>query len=111
MPRNLSLPRQGIDIDTLTTKIATIMDTGYPATTNAAPAESLTVKHRDNYRRHELVGLNVFLLEMANQFPGVLGVDKTDYMTSATTGNMLAIENMLRQAQEGRSSSQSMPMV
>ena len=101
MPRSLSLPRQGIDIDTLTTKIATIMDTGYPATTNAAPAESLTVKHRDNYRRHELVGLNVFLLEMANQFPGVLGVDKTDYMTSATTGNMLAIENMLRQAQEG----------
>lgn len=100
MPGGMSLPRQGIDIPQLTSQIATIQDTDYPATTHAAPDKDLIVKHRDDYRRHEMVGLNVFLLEMADQFPGILGIDKTDYMTSATTGNMLAIENMLRQARE-----------
>ena len=100
MPGGLSLPRQGIDIRQLTTKIATIQDSDYPATTHTAPPEDLAIPHRDDYRRHELVGLNVFLLAMADQFPDILGVDKTDYMTSATTGNMLALENMLRQARE-----------
>jgi hypothetical protein len=54
---------------------------------------------RDDYKRHEHVGLNVFLLEMFNQFPEVLGVAKKDYMTSATNGVDLAIENMIRQGQ------------
>ncbi|MBV7340174.1 hypothetical protein KFU94_70610 [Chloroflexi bacterium TSY] len=100
MPGGLSLPRQGIDIPQLTTQIASIQDTSYPDADNAAPAEDRTVPYRDDYRRHELVGLNVFLLEMTNQFSDILGVDKVDYMTSATTGNMLALENMLRQAQD-----------
>ena len=99
MPGGLNLPRQDIEIPQLTTKMATIMDTDLPDVGNAAPAEQFTVKHHDDFRRHELVGLNVFLLEMAAQFPGIVGADLTDYMTSATTGNMLAMENMLRQAQ------------
>ena len=89
-----------IDIPQLVTQIATIQDTTYPTAENEASPEEIYVPLRNNYKRHEHVGLNVFLLEMFNQFPSILGVDKTDYMTSATTGNALALENMVRQAQE-----------
>ena len=54
----------------------------------------------DEYRRHEHVGLNVFLLEMFDQYPQILGVDKSDYMTSAGNGVDVAIENMIRQARQ-----------
>lgn len=42
--------------------------------------------------------LDVFLLQMFNQFSAILGVAKTDYMTSASNGNALAMDNMVRQA-------------
>jgi mono/diheme cytochrome c family protein len=87
-----------IDIPQITTKIATIQDNSYPEVENEASREEIEVPHRTDYRRHEHVGLNVFLLEMFNQFPDVLGVAEKDEMTYATTGNALAIENMVRQA-------------
>jgi hypothetical protein len=37
---------------------------------------------------------------MFRQFAGILGVDLADYMTSATNGNALAIQNMVRQGRE-----------
>jgi hypothetical protein len=40
------------------------------------------------------------MLEMFNQFPGILGVAKQDFMTSAKNGNALAIQNMVRQAEK-----------
>lgn len=98
MPGGFTTLDETIDIPHLVTQIATIQDTNYPAVEHGAPAEDITVPPRDGYTRHEHVGLNVFLLEMFNQFPEILGVDEQDYMTSATTGNALAIENMLRQA-------------
>ena len=89
-----------MNISQLSTKIATIQDPGYPEVDHRTADSNISVATRDNYRRHEHVGLNVFLLEMFNQFPDVLGVSKQDYMTSAKNGNALAIQNMVRQAQK-----------
>lgn len=100
MPNNFRSLDGSINIDPLSTKIATIQADGQPEVEYLAPEEDIHVPVRDNYRRHEMVGLNVFLLEMFDQFPDILGVSEQDYMTSATTGNALAIENMVRQARE-----------
>ena len=98
MPGGFTSLDGSIDIDQIVTKIATIQDFTYPQTENMASEDSVGVFMRNNYKRHEHVGLNVFLLEMFDQFPDILGVKKTDYMTSADNGNRLAIENMVRQA-------------
>ncbi len=89
-----------INIDPLTTRIASIQGQGMPAADHETILGDINVPLRETYKRHEHVGLNVFLLEMFNQFPEVLGVNKADYMTSATNGNQLAIENMVRQARD-----------
>ena len=89
-----------IDIAQITTKIATIQDPTYPAVENELPHKDINIPFRKDYKRHEHVGLNVFLLEMFDQFPEILGVDKFDPMTYATNGNALAIENMIRQARK-----------
>jgi len=100
MPGGFESLDSSIVIDQLTTKIATIQDMTYPATAGLAASEDIGVTLRDDYKRHEHVGLNVFLLEMFDQFPEILGVAKNDYMTGATNGNALAIENMVKQARE-----------
>lgn len=89
-----------VKVKQLTTKIATIQDPDYPEAENRAPDSDILIYPRPDYKRHEHVGLNVFLLEMFNQFPEVLGVAKQDYMTSSKNGNALAIDNMVRQAQQ-----------
>lgn len=98
MPGGFQSLDGNIDIAQITTKIATIQDPSYPTTENEAPFDEINVPFRQDYQRHEHVGLNVFLLEMFDQFPEILGVDKFDPMTYATNGNALAIENMIRQA-------------
>lgn len=100
MPNSFQTLDKKINIPQITSKIATIQDASYAAAENEAPEEEIQVPFRSDYRRHEHVGLNVFLLEMFNQFPEVLGVAEKDEMTYATNGNALAIENMVRQARE-----------
>lgn len=100
MPGGFETLDGSVSIDQVVTQIAAIEDTSYPAAEHGLPAEDIRVPFRADYRRHEHVGLNVFLLEMFNQFPSILGVDKTDYMTSAATGAELALDNMIRQARE-----------
>lgn len=100
MPGGFETLDKTIDIDQITTQIAAIQDLSFPQTGNRLPGEDIDIPLRDNYTRHEHVGLNVFLLEMFDQFPEILGVDKSDYMTSASNpGVDIAIENMIRQAQ------------
>ena len=89
-----------VDIAQLSTQIATIQDSTYPEADHDLPNNEIDIPVRDDYRRHEFVGLNVFLVEMFNQFDRILGIDQSDYMTSATNDDELAIENMLRQARE-----------
>ena len=89
-----------VDIPQLSMQIATIQDSTYAEADHDLPNAEIDIPVRDDYRRHELVGLNVFLVEMFNQFDRILGIDQSDYMTSATNGDELAIENMVRQARE-----------
>jgi len=88
----------GLKIDQLSSQIASIQDANYPEAEHSLPPEEIEVPFRDTYSRHELVGLNVFLLEMFDQFEPILGIAEADYMTSASTGNRLAIESMVDQA-------------
>ncbi len=100
MPGGFQTLDGSVDIEQLLSQIATIQDANYPAAEETLPLEDLEVPVRSDYARHEHVGLNVFLLEMFDQFPDILGVAKTDYMTSAKNGVDVAIDNMVRQARQ-----------
>ena len=89
-------------IDPLVSQIATIQDADYPAADHQLPSAEIDVPHRADYSRHELVGLNGFMVEMVKQFPSVLGVDHKDYETGAETGADLAINSMAVSIKEGR---------
>lgn len=90
------------EIKPLVSQIATIQDADYAAADHQLPAEDISVPHRADYNRHELVGLNGFMIEMVKQFPGVLGVNSSDYETGAETGADLAINAMSASIREGR---------
>ena len=100
MPGGLHTLDGAVSIDQLSTQIATIQDSSYADVEEDLPDSDIEIPIRDDYRRHAFVGLNVFLLEMFNQFDPILGVAQTDYMTGADNGDELAIEEMLRQARE-----------
>ena len=100
MPGGFVSADKKINLPQLVTQIATIEDTNYPMVDHGAPADAIRVPVRGDYRRHELVGLNVFVESMFNQFDPILGVAQSDPMTSATNGNILAMDNMVRQARE-----------
>ena len=89
MLRDFETVDEKVKVDRLTTRIAAIQDASFPEADNRLPVDKIDVPLRDNYRRHEHVGLNVFLLEMFGQFPDILGVAKTDYMTSAANGEVI----------------------
>ncbi|WP_038013626.1 hypothetical protein [Thalassobaculum salexigens] len=89
-------------IDPLVSQIATIQDSDYAAADHQLPAQDISVPHRADYSRHELVGLNGFMVEMVKQFPAVLGVDSSDYETGAETGADLAVNAMAASIREGR---------
>lgn len=100
MPRDFETVDGKVKVGRLTTRIAAIQDASFPEVDNRLAVDKIDVPLRDNYRRHEHVGLNVFLLEMFDQFPGILGADKSDYMTSAANGVDTAIDNMILQARK-----------
>lgn len=102
-----------LNVSPLPTKIAVIEDETYPAATNREALDKITVTYRSKgFRRHELVGLNGFLLNMFSSYmmPGfgsdsgnfynyILGVRKADYMSNLTDDLPNAIGNMVQQAQ------------
>ncbi len=100
MPGGFKSLDGSVDIDQLVTQIAAIQDANFPAAEYTLPLKDIDIPLRPEYKRHEHVGLNVFLLEMFDQFPDILGVAKTDYMTSAKNGVDMAVDNMIRQAQQ-----------
>ncbi len=102
MPNSFETLDGSVSIPQLATQIATIQDSTYPQAENQLSQEDLDIATRANYRRHELVGLNAFLIEMFNQFPDVLGVAGSDYETGASTGAQLAMDSMLLSAQQER---------
>ncbi len=74
-------------------KIANIQDQDYPEGDHLTALDSITLERREGFRRHTLLGINVYGLEMFNQFDDLLGVRKTDYMTGLSNGLPNAIEN------------------
>ncbi|MGB0410325.1 MAG: hypothetical protein ACPGFA_01955 [Pikeienuella sp.] len=89
-----------VKVDAITTQIASIQDTNLPEVENLLPEEDVTIPFREDYARHGFVGLNAVLIEMFKQFDPTLGVQKDDYMTSATNGADLSIEMMALQARD-----------
>ncbi|MDN3722340.1 hypothetical protein QW131_31815 [Roseibium salinum] len=89
-----------LNVPSITTQIASIQDNTLPDVANRLPSEDLDVPFREDYRRHNYVGLNVFLVEMLRQFSAEMGMSKTDPMTYATNGAQLAIDTMALQAAE-----------
>lgn len=64
-------------------KIANIESADFAPTTHRLPDAEITLTKRkqDTYGRHSLHGLNLFLNEMFQQFPMILGLRQLDYMT------------------------------
>lgn len=100
MATNFETLSGDLKLDAITTQIATIQDSTYPAVTNLLPQADVEIPFRKGYHRHGFVGLNVFLIEMFKQFDAILGLDGSDYMTGAKNGADLQIENMLLQARD-----------
>jgi hypothetical protein len=62
-------------------KIAGIQEhSNFPQVENGLPATDIDLQVRSGFAKHVLVGLNVFLIEMAKQFNTVMGIPTTDPM-------------------------------
>ncbi len=100
MPGGYTNAANKISVPQIQARIANVEDDSFPAADHRAPAEKIRVRYRETgFGRHELVGINAFLLEMFNQFSWVMGVRTTDYMSGATNDLPNAIDNMVQQAQ------------
>jgi hypothetical protein len=69
----------------LSFQIANIESSAFAPTTNRLPNSDIALTTRDTYPRHSLHGLNLFLNEMFQQFPLLLGARQIDYMTGTAT--------------------------
>jgi hypothetical protein len=66
-------------------KIASIQEHGsFPEVENGLPGADIDLPVREGFARHVLVGLNVFLVDMASQFSAVLGIATQDPMLGST---------------------------
>jgi hypothetical protein len=99
MARDYHNDKLAVHLDAIQTRMAAIQDTTYPEAENLAESDKLEVRPRkQGYARHNFRGLNVFLLEMFNQFDDVLGVRKYDFMTGSTSDIPHAVDDFVRQA-------------
>lgn len=89
-----------IKIDSITTQIASIQDSNLPDVDNLLPTKDITVPFREDYKRHNFVGLNAYMVSMLSQFSEELGMGYTDPMTSATNGAQLSLDTMALQARD-----------
>jgi hypothetical protein len=100
MPGGYTNSIHNFAVPQIQSRIAVVQDTSYPQADHVAPASKLGVAFRTSgYRRHELVGINAFLLEMMNQFSWIMGLWTSDYMSGTLNGLPNAIDNMVQQAQ------------
>lgn len=99
MPGSYTSPLRGVDVPRIQTRIAIVEDETYPAAEHRAPADQIRVRFREQgFVRHELLGLNGFLLELFRQFNDLLGVRKSDYMTGTSDNLEDAQANLFEQA-------------
>jgi hypothetical protein len=99
MPGSYHNAEKKLAIDPIQTKFAVVEDQDYPQADHRAPLDKINVRFRETgFKRHELVGMNVFLLEMFKQNNNVLGVGLADYMSGSNSDLSDAINNMVMQA-------------
>ncbi len=99
--------RPGVDNDRLDvhvpqirTQIALVQDQTYPASEHRAPLDGIDVRYRaKGFARHELLGLNAFLLRTFQTNSDALGVRLNDYMSGSATDLDDAIGNVVHQAE------------
>ncbi|MCW5892153.1 MAG: hypothetical protein KIT14_16655 [bacterium] len=72
-------------------RIANIQDERYPYFEHAAPAADVTLPIRQPYARHTLVGINLFVMEMFQQFPDLLGIVPVDGNISSAQNAALSL--------------------
>ena len=88
-----------LHLEKIVTRIAAIQDDTFPDAENLAEQKELLVRLRkEGYSRHNFRGLNVFLLEMFNQFDDILGVRKYDFMTGSKEDIPHAVADFMQQA-------------
>ncbi len=73
----------------LSFKVANIESNEFAPTTDRLPDSEITLTDYDQYSRHTLHGLNIFLNQMFQQFPEVLGVRQIDYMNGNNRPSLL----------------------
>ncbi len=71
---------------------ANIEDTNYPFTDYRLPDKEITVRVRDQYSRHTLLGINQFGLMLFEQFPDILGIRTADYMYGEAVPGLLTAQ-------------------
>lgn len=101
MPTSFTAP--GFKTQDLAYKIASIEDDTFPFVDNRAPNKDITMEVRTPYARHMLSSMNLFVIEMFQQFSESLGIRLTDPMAtfgSPMSGLDLAKQSGLELAQE-----------
>jgi hypothetical protein len=83
----------GFTLDDLRWKIANIQDQDFPLTAFLAPLADITVEPKKGFRRHNLLGINTFVMEFFRHFPDILGVRTKSFMTGFENGLPKAIQN------------------
>jgi hypothetical protein len=69
------MPNRAADGTPLKSKIASIQEYSiFPQAEHTLPAKEIDLAQRTGFARHTLVGLNLFLTKMAQQFPDLLGI-------------------------------------
>jgi hypothetical protein len=95
-----------LNVPVIQDRIAIVQDLTLPATEHLATPDQINVRFRTaGFRRHELLGINGFLLQMfqipvgTNDNNEVLGVRLKDYMTGFTKDLENSSDNIVQQAQ------------
>jgi hypothetical protein len=74
-------------------RAANIEDVNYPYTDYRAADKDITVRVRDQFSRHTLLGINQFGLMMFEQFPDLLGIRTADYMYGDAVPGLLTAQS------------------
>jgi hypothetical protein len=111
MPGGYASRARGVNIPRIQTVFADVQDDTYPAAENLAPMDEVRARFRSQgFVRHQFQGVNAFLLEMFNRFMepdtstppsysnDILGVRKSDYMSTLDTDLPNAIDNFVQVA-------------
>ncbi len=72
---------------------ANIEDINYPYTDYRLRDKDITVRVRDQYSRHTMLGINQFGLMMFEQFPDILGIRTADYMYGEAVPGLLTAQS------------------